>query len=64
MQMGGHWEKALEQADDEVVTRIALLVLIVSKHLSTRIEQENSEQAQHPLEALNHRGTGKDEDAA
>ena len=52
MQLVCHWEEALEQTDNEVVTRIALLILIVRKHLTTRIEQEESVQPRHPLGAL------------
>ncbi len=59
MQLIGDGEETLKETYDEVVTRIALLVLVVCEHLCARVEQEQSEQSQHPLEALDHRCAGK-----
>ena len=64
MHLVGDGEEALEQAHNEVVARVALHLVVVGEHLAAGVEQEQAEEAQHPLEALHHGGTGKDEHAA
>ena len=53
-----------EPAHYHILRRVRLLRIIVAEHLRSGIEQEQSENAQHPFEALHNGGTGKDEDAA
>ena len=59
----GHWIELAKPSHNDVLRRIRLLVVVVGKHLAARIEQEESEESQHPLEALHHGSTGEDEDA-
>ena len=60
----GDGEEALEELHDDVLRRVAGLFVAVAEHLETGVEQEQSEESQNPLEALDHGGTGEDEDAA
>ena len=60
----GHGEELLKQLDDDVLRRVALLFIAMRKHLATCIEQEQTEESQHPFKLLDHSRAGKDKDAA
>ena len=64
MHLFGHWIDLTEPLHDDVLRGISLCIFVVREHLAARIEQEQAEQAQHPLKPLDHRRTGKNKDAA
>ena len=55
-------EELLEPSDEDVFRGVGKLFIIVSEHLSSRIDKEESEESQYPFKLLYHSGTGKDED--
>ena len=64
MHLVGHREELLEEFYKDVFRRVNLLVVVVSEHLDTCINQEKSEDAKNPIELLNDSCTGKDKDTA
>ena len=64
MQLVGNGEELLKPTDDDVLGGVALRLVVVTEHLGTGVEQEETKQTQNPFEALDHSGTGENKDTA
>ena len=64
MQLHGHGKQSVTPSHNHVLRQVIGLLLLMGEHLRSRIEQEESEDAQHPFKALHHGHARKDKDAA
>ena len=64
MHLVRHGEKLLEEFHKNVLRGIDLLVILMSEHLDTCIDQENAKESEYPFKPRDDGRTGKDKDTA